>query len=116
MPPAQGENPMAEIENVTDSNFEDEVIKADTPVIVDFWAEWCAPCRQIAPIIKDLAGEYDGKVKIVKLNVDDSPQTAGKFSIRSIPTVLAFKDGEVVEQLMGARPKGAFVEMLDKLV
>ena len=107
---------MADIVDVTDGTFESEVLKSDQPVIVDFWAEWCAPCRAIAPIMKDLAGTYDGKAKIVKVNVDDSPQTAGAYGIRSIPTVLAFHNGEVVEQLMGARPKSAFVEMLDKLV
>jgi thioredoxin 1 len=107
---------MADIVDVTDGTFESEVLKSDQPVIVDFWAEWCAPCRAIAPIMKDLAGTYDGKAKIVKVNVDDSPQTAGAYGIRSIPTVLAFHDGQVVEQLMGARPKSAFVEMLDKLV
>lgn len=107
---------MAEIVDVSDSSFEAEVLQSDQPVVVDFWAEWCAPCRQIAPIIKDLAQQYDGRVKVVKLNVDDSPKTAGNYAIRSIPSVLAFRDGEVVEQLMGARPKSAFVEMLDKLV
>jgi len=107
---------MADIVDVTDGTFESEVLKSAQPVIVDFWAEWCAPCRAIAPIMKDLAGTYDGKAKIVKVNVDDSPQTAGAYGIRSIPTVLAFHNGQVVEQLMGARPKSAFVEMLDKLV
>lgn len=107
---------MADIVDVTDGTFEAEVLKSDQPVIVDFWAEWCAPCRAIAPILKDLAGTYDGKAKIVKVNVDDSPQTAGAYGIRSIPTVLAFQNGQVVEQLMGARPKSAFVEMLDKIV
>jgi thioredoxin 1 len=107
---------MADIVDVTDGTFESEVLKSDQPVIVDFWAEWCAPCRAIAPIMKELSGTYDGKAKIVKVNVDDSPQTAGAFGIRSIPTVLAFQNGQVVEQLMGARPKSAFVEMIDKLV
>ncbi len=107
---------MAEILDVSDSSFEAEVLKSEQPVIVDFWAEWCAPCKAIAPIFKELAGEFDGKVKIVKLNVDDSPQTAGNYGIRSIPTVMAFSGGEVVEQLMGARPKSAFKEMADKLV
>jgi thioredoxin 1 len=107
---------MAEIVDVTDGTFETEVLKSEQPVIVDFWAEWCAPCRAIAPILKDLAGTYDGKVRIVKVNVDDSQQTAGTYGIRSIPTVLAFQNGQVVEQLMGARPKSAFVEMIDKLV
>jgi thioredoxin 1 len=107
---------MAEILDVTDESFESEVLKSDQPVIVDFWAEWCAPCRQIAPIIKELAGSYDGKVKVVKVDVDSSPKTAGQFGIRSIPSVLAFQGGQVVEQLMGVRPKSAFVEMADKLL
>jgi len=108
--------PMAEIQDVTDSSFEAEVIQSDQPVIVDFWAEWCGPCRQIAPIINEVAGDFEGRVKVVKLNVDESPQTAGKYGIRSIPTILAFKEGQVVEQVMGARPKASYVEMAEKLV
>lgn len=107
---------MAELADVTDANFQAEVLDSDTPVIVDFWAEWCAPCRQIAPIIKDLAGDYEGKVKVVKMNIDESPQTPGQFRIQSIPTVLAFQNGEVVEQLIGARPKPHFEEMFKKLL
>ena len=106
---------MAEILEVTDATFEAEVLKSETPVLVDFWAEWCAPCRAIAPIIKELAGEHEGKVKIVKMNVDESPQVPGNYGIRSIPTVLAFQGGQVVEQLQGARPKSAFQEMIGKL-
>lgn len=106
---------MADVVNVSDSDFESEVLNADQPVLVDFWAEWCGPCRQIAPIIKQLADDYDNRVKVVKLNVDESPQTAGKYDIRSIPTVLAFKDGQVVEQLTGARPKASFEELAEKL-
>jgi len=95
---------MAEITDVTDATFEGEVLKSETPVLVDFWAEWCAPCRAIAPIVKDLAEQYDGKIKVVKINIDESPLTPGNYGIRSIPTVLAFKDGQVVSQLPGARP------------
>ena len=91
---------MAEIIDVTDATFEGEVLKSETPVLVDFWAEWCAPCRAIAPIVKELAAEYGEKIKVVKLNIDESPQTPGSYGIRSIPTVLAFKDGQVVR----ARP------------
>jgi len=107
---------MAEIVDVNDDNFQAEVLDSETPVVVDFWAEWCAPCRQIAPIVKELAGEYDGKVKIVKLNVDDAPQTAGRYGVRAIPTLLAFKGGTVTEQLQGARPKASIEEMVQKLV
>ena len=106
---------MAELADVTDATFQADVIDSDTPVIVDFWAEWCAPCRQIAPIVKQLADEYGDRVKIVKMNIDESPQTPGQYGIRSIPTVLAFKGGTVVDQLTGARPKSAFEEMVQKL-
>ena len=107
---------MAEIADVTDQNFESDVLNSDLPVVVDFWAEWCAPCRQIAPIVKELAGEYEGKVKIVKMNIDENPSTPAKYGVRAIPTVLAFQNGEVVEMLQGARPKGDFEEMAQKLL
>jgi thioredoxin 1 len=107
---------MAEIAEVTDQNFESEILQSDKPVIVDFWAEWCAPCRQIAPIISQIADEYGDQVKVVKMNVDESPGTPGKYGIRAIPTVLAFQNGQVVEQLQGARPKAAFEEMVKKLL
>ena len=107
---------MAEIAEVNDENFEAEVLQSETPVVVDFWAELCAPCRQIAPIIGALAEEYGEKVKVVKMNIDDSPQTPGKYGVRAIPTVLAFKDGQVVQQLQGARPKSAFDEMITNLL
>ena len=107
---------MAELGDVSDATFQAEVLDSDVPVVVDFWAEWCAPCRQIAPIVKELADEYGDKVKVVKINIDDSPQTPGTYGIRSIPTVLAFQNGQVVEQLMGARPKPHFEEMVKKLL
>ena len=107
---------MAEILDVTDATFESEVLNASTPAIIDFWAEWCAPCRQIAPIVKDLAGQYGGKVKIVKMNIDENPSTPGRYGVRAIPTVLAFKNGAVVGQLTGARPKSAFEDMVQKLL
>ena len=107
---------MADIVDVTDQNFEAEVLQSDTPTIIDFWAEWCAPCRAIAPIVKDLAEQYGEKVKIVKMNIDENPSTPAKYEVRAIPTVLAFRDGEVVEMLQGARPKGDFEEMVQKLL
>jgi len=90
---------------LTDSNFDDEVINSDVPVLVDFWADWCAPCRAIAPAVSELADEYKGKAKIGKLDVDNNQQVAMKYGIRSIPTLLIFKNGEVAEQIVGAVPK-----------
>lgn len=104
---------MAEISDVTDANFEGEVLQSATPVLVDFWAEWCAPCRAIAPIVKEIADENGDQLKVVKMNIDESPQTPGTYGIRSIPTVLVFKDGQVVSQLTGARPKGDFQELVN---
>jgi len=107
---------MAEVVDVTDQNFEQEVLQSDKPAIIDFWAEWCAPCRQIAPIVKELAQQYGDDVKIVKMDIDAHPQTPGKYGVRAIPTVLAFKGGQVVGQLQGARPKADFEEMIKNLV
>ena len=86
---------------LTDQNFQDEVKAASTPVLVDFWAEWCAPCRMIAPVLDELAEEYDGKVKIGKVNVDDNRSTAAQYGVMSIPTLILFKNGEMVEQMVG---------------
>lgn len=107
---------MAEVREVTDENFEAEVLQSDQPALVDFWAEWCAPCRAIAPIIQELAGTHGDRVKILKMNVDENPNTPGKFGVRAIPTVLAFSGGQVVEQITGARPKSAFEAMIQKLL
>ncbi|MEZ7980876.1 MAG: thioredoxin [Myxococcota bacterium] len=104
---------MAEISDVTDATFESEVLKSATPVLVDFWAEWCGPCKAIAPIIKEIADDNGDKLKVVKINIDESPQTPGTYGIRSIPTILMFKDGQVVSQLSGARPKGDFQELVE---
>lgn len=97
----------------TDGNFDEEVLKSDTPVLIDFWAVWCGPCRMVAPIVEELAGEYDGKVKIGKLDVDNNPNTAVKYGIRSIPSLLIFKGGEVVENIVGAVPKQQITEKLN---
>lgn len=107
---------MADVQEVSDQTFETEVLKADKPAIIDFWAEWCAPCRQIAPIIKELAGEYGDRVKVVKMDIDANPNTPGRYGIRAIPTILAFKNGEVVEQLQGARPKADFQSLVGRLL
>ncbi|HED11025.1 MAG TPA: thioredoxin [Caldithrix abyssi] len=97
---------------LNDTNFEDEVLKSSIPVLVDFWAEWCAPCRIIAPVVEELAAEYDGKVKVGKLDVDSNPQTSMKFGIRSIPTLLIFKNGQAVDTIVGAVPKNVIEEKI----
>ena len=103
----------ANISAVTDASFEQDVLKSDVPVLVDFWAEWCGPCRMIAPLIEELAGEYSGKVKVGKVNVDDSPQAAGQFGVSSIPTLMIFKGGEVVDRFVGVQPKSRLQQALD---
>ena len=104
---------MAQPIHLTDDMFENEVIKSDVPVVIDFWATWCGPCRMIAPIIEEMANEFEGKAKICKLDVDNNQQTAMQFGIRSIPTVLIFKNGEVVESIVGAVPKQQIVSKLE---
>ncbi|MEL6821486.1 MAG: thioredoxin [Calditrichota bacterium] len=98
---------------ITQDNFDNEVIGSDVPVLVDFWATWCGPCRIIGPVIEELAGQYDGRVKIGKLDVDAHRDVAAKYGIRSIPTLLIFKDGEVVDSIMGAQPKPAIEAKLE---
>ncbi len=101
---------------VDDGTFEQEVLQAEVPVLVDFWAEWCGPCKMVAPIVELLASEYDGKLKVTKLNVDDSQQTASTYNIRSIPTLLLFKDGEIQETAVGAQPKAVLSQLIDRHV
>src|SRR5882762_6586211 len=103
------------IVNLTDSNFDQEVLKSPTPVLVDFWAEWCGPCKMVAPILDELASEYDGKVKIGKVNIDDFQGLATEYGIRAIPTLLLFKDGQVADQIVGLRSKRDFKSKLDRV-
>ena len=105
---------MAKPADVSDSEWEEEVLKSDLPVLVDFWAPWCGPCRMVAPIVEELADEYAGRVKFYKLNTDDNVQTASRYGIRSIPTLMVFKDGQAVDQVIGFRPKSDLKRTLEK--
>jgi len=109
---------MSENENllhVGDGDFESQILQSEVPALVDFWAAWCGPCRTVGPVVEELAVEYAGKIKVAKLNVDDNKQTPAKYGVRGIPTLMLFKDGQVVDQIVGAVPKNRIKELLDKV-
>ena len=101
---------------VSDTSFEEDVLKSEQPVLVDYWAEWCGPCKMIAPVLEDIASEYAGRLKIVKLNIDENPQTPTKYGVRGIPTLMLFKDGQVIGTKVGAAPKSALQDWLNQHV
>ena len=101
---------------LTDDNFESEVLESDQPVLVDFWAAWCGPCRMVSPIVEELVGEYDGRAKVCKLDVDSAQRTAQEYGIRSIPTLLIFLEGRVADQIIGAVPKSQITDKLDSVL
>lgn len=115
---SEGEREMAgdKVLNVTDADFEERVLKADKPVLVDFWAAWCGPCRMMGPVIDEVAAAYDGKVIVAKLNVDDNPQTPAKYGVRGIPNLKLFQNGQVVDEVVGAVPRQKLEEMLNRVV
>ena len=102
--------------DVTDNTWEDEVLNSDLPILVDFWAEWCGPCKMIAPAVHDLAEEYTGKLNVAKEDIDNSPEIATKYGIRSIPALIFFRDGKPVDQVIGALPKGALKKKIDSVL
>jgi thioredoxin 1 len=107
---------MAKAIEVTDSTFEQEVLQSTQPVLVDFWAVWCGPCRAVAPVVEEIAGDYEGKLKVMKLDVDDNPRTASAYGVQSIPTLLVFKDGKPAERIVGAVPKKVIVDKLQSVM
>ena len=107
---------MANVTEISDQSFETEVLQSPVPVLIDFWAPWCAPCRAIAPVVEELAKEYQGKIKVVKLNVDDNPQTPQRYGVRGIPNLILFQGGNVREQIVGAVPKKRLVDAITAVV
>ena len=102
--------------HVTDTSFDEEVLKSDIPVLVDFWAPWCAPCRMVAPVLEDIAKSYSGKIKIAKVNTDENPNRANELGIRGIPTLIVFKDGAEIDRIVGAAPKTVFQQLVDRVL
>ena len=107
---------MANVQQVGDDSFEREVLQSPVPVLIDFWAPWCAPCRAIAPVVEEIAGDYAGKLKVVKMNVDDNPGTPARYGVRGIPNLILFQGGQVKEQIVGAVPKAQLVKAIGKVV
>ena len=105
---------MANVTEVSDVSFDQEVLSSTVPVLIDFWAPWCGPCRAIAPVVEGLASEYSGRLKVVKMNVDDNPQTPGRYGVRGIPNLILFKGGQVAEQIIGAVPREKLVKAIDR--
>ncbi len=107
---------MSAVQEVSDASFDREVLKSDLPVLIDFWAPWCAPCRVIAPVVEQVASEYNGRLKVVKMNVDDNPQTPSQYGVRGIPNLILIKGGQVRDQIVGAVPKAHLVKAIDQVV
>ena len=102
------------MQELTDESFEERVLRSERPVVVDFWAPWCGPCKQIAPVVEQLAAEYNGRLKVLKMNVDDNPQTPSRYGVRGIPNLILFKAGAVADQIVGAVPKPQLVKAIDR--
>ena len=107
---------MGKINEISDGSFGQEVLSADVPVLIDFWAPWCGPCKAIAPVVEQLAGEYEGRLKVVKMNVDDNPETPSRYGVRGIPNLILFKGGQVADQIVGAVPKAQLVKAIDRVL
>ena len=105
---------MGKVADVSDVTFEQEVLKSAVPVLIDFWAPWCGPCKAIAPVVEEVAGEYNGRLKVLKMNVDDNPGTPSKYGVRGIPNLILFKGGSVADQIVGAVPKAHLVRAIDR--